>query len=288
MSVPTTSRWTDAHVLAATLACASLAIGMLATLEHGATRLTVAGLGVLAVGVGLVADISVAVALTAVFTAAYLEVKRRFGLWDASQLPLAVAISATGLIVSGLAAQLGARLRHRAETTASPGLGSAPFLAPGSTLLALAPAQLRLDQERERAARFGSAVSVFAVDVSVTDGSLDERGQASARRVVARLLDSVISDDDVAFAWDERTMGAVLIDTDLESAWERLGDLLERASSASFAERSAGNRRSLADCARLTGVAVQPPAATEVGRGQAPEQASGAAILADLYAQVRH
>ena len=159
----------------------------------------------------------------------------------------------------------------------------------GSTLLTLAPAQLRLDRERERAERFGSTVCLLAVDIEVTDASLDERAQASARRVVARLLDSVIGEDDVTFAWDERTVGAVLIDTDLEAAWECVGDLLERASYASFAERSAGNRRSLADCARLTGVAVQAPAPIEppAGAGTATESGAGAAILADLHAQVR-
>ena len=154
-----------------------------------------------------------------VLVAAYLEVKRRFGLWEPSQLPLALAVSTTCLLVTALAAQLGSRLRQHSDSQPSPGLATAPYLAPGSTLLTLAPAQLRLDRERERAARFGSTVSLLAVDIEVTDASLDERAQASARRVVARLLDSVIGEDDVTFAWDERTVGAVLIDTDLEADW---------------------------------------------------------------------
>lgn len=275
--------------MVATLSCATLATGLLAALEPGVTRLAVAGVGALAMAVGLLADISVAAGTTVVLVAAYLEVKRRFGLWEPTQLPLALAVSTTCLLVTALAAQLGSRLRQHSHSQPSPGLATAPYLAPGSTLLTLAPAQLRLDRERERAARFGSTVSLLAVDIEVTDASLDERAQASARRVVARLLDSVIGEDDVTFAWDERTVGAVLIDTDLEAAWECVGDLLERASYASFAERSASNRRSLADCARLTGVAVQAPAPTEptAGAGPVTESGAGATILADLHARVR-
>lgn len=60
MSGRTTSRWTDAHVMVATLSCATLATGLLAALEPGVTRLAVAGVGALAMAVGLLADISVA------------------------------------------------------------------------------------------------------------------------------------------------------------------------------------------------------------------------------------
>lgn len=273
MNASTTTRWTDAHSPVAALAVAATALGVVGALEHGLLRAVLCLLGVLVLGIGLVADLGVTVAVAIVVGAAYLELKRRVGLWGPAQLPVAAAAAATFLLLGWLATVTGSSLRRMAAHSTAPHADVTSLLEPGLSLVRVAPAQLRLDQEVTRARRLDTAVSVLAVDVDIPDDATDDGGLA-ARRVVARALQGALGDADVAFAWDHRTMGAMLVDTDVDTAWERLGDVLDRAAASTFADRSVGRRLSLAECATLTGGVVA-----------AHDTAAGA--LDELYRTVR-
>ncbi len=86
--------------------------------------------------------------------------------------------------------------------------------------------------------------------------ALDAAARDSAKRSVARLLETLLRETDVPFALSPSELGAILPETSGTDAWDVVSPVLDAATHATFTVREQGERRSLAEVAEIrTGLA---------------------------------
>jgi GGDEF domain-containing protein len=151
------------------------------------------------------------------------------------------------VVVGGLVGMAGSRLRAR-------GVVNDPGPAPAYDSLGLQTAEValsRLDEEIARARHHARPLTVVLIWTDITDQTLSEGARRRAHRTVARLVESLVRETDVPFAFATDEVGAILPETDADAAWQLVGPLMDAATRASFTVREEDQRRSLAGCAEL-------------------------------------
>lgn len=247
-----TSGWTDSHRRVA----AAFIVGFSATLvglaEDGDVAVWV-GAAVAAVAViSLVTDAVGGLVVGLAAAAAVIGARRIFGPWGSdvfwSSFVQTAALLATG-VASGVA---GAALRHVGGADGGRAASLAPEPVFGSLgLLDGDMALARLEEEIERAVRHGRPLTLALFEVEVVDDALDGDGRRAALRAVARALEGRLGDQDVPFATAADRLGAILPETDVLAALERVGSVLDAVTRAQFTVRTDGSLHALADAARV-------------------------------------
>ncbi|SNR59316.1 GGDEF domain-containing protein [Blastococcus mobilis] len=244
------SAWTEQHVpVALALVVAALA-GCVAATEappyslYAVATVVATGLGALffdAFG-GLV--LGVAAAAVAVLA---LRLGDRWAPASfVTDLALVLGLVALGWLVGMVSAGIHARRGPADEESGR--------VAPAYGSLGLVTAEVavaRLDEELLRARSYGRPLSVVVMRVTITELGLDVSAREAAQRAVARLVESMLRETDVPFASGPDEFGAILPETDVATAWEVVGPVLDAASRAAFTVRETDERRSLVDCAEL-------------------------------------
>ncbi|AKU17476.1 hypothetical protein [Luteipulveratus mongoliensis] len=244
--------WTDQHALilfcaGTATAVAFIAGGQTATIGLG---LILIALGALLISLCVDGFIALCVGLCAAAAAVFLF--RARGLWGSDHFFTILTTAGAMLVLSWVAGQLGASIRSLARGTHQ--VRAVPDAAPavGSLgLLTSSAAMVRLDEEVARAQRGSTPLSLLVITVHITDTTLDEGSRTRLGRSLARLVESLARSSDVPFMVSERTIGAILPETDLAAAWEQVGPIVDAATRSTFADRVTGDRRALSDCAEL-------------------------------------
>ncbi|MDE9364186.1 hypothetical protein PZ938_01070 [Luteipulveratus sp. YIM 133132] len=173
--------------------------------------------------------------------------------WGSDHFFTVLVAAVTMLVLCWVGGQLGTALRELARGRFQAGVGEAG-LAPvvGSLgLLTRGSAVVRLQEEIERAQGSGTALSLWVVDLRVTDKRMDAGSALRLKRGVARLVESLSRSSDVPFMVSETALGVILPGTDTTAAWDIVGPIMDAATRSTFADRSRGDRRRLSDHAEL-------------------------------------
>jgi GGDEF domain-containing protein len=244
------SAWTEQHVpVALALVVAALAGGVATTEAPPYSLYAVAA--VVATGLGaLFFDAFGGLVLGVAAAAAVVLALRLGNRWSpasfVTDLALVLGLAALGWLVGMVSA--GIHARH------GPADNESGTVAPAYGSLGLVTAEVavaRLDEELLRARSHGRPLSVVVIRVTITESGLDVSAQEAAQRAVARLVESMLRETDVPFASGPDEFGAILPETDVATAWEVVGPVLDAASRAAFTVRETHERRSLVDCAEL-------------------------------------
>ena len=168
--------------------------------------------------------------------AGLIGIRRLVGDWGPESFEPAL-VEVLGLVAAGAAAGSTGRALRRVGTIipAASGLmepvyGLLGFVAHDAALA-------RLEEEVERARAHSRPLALVLIDIEVTDPSLEGTARESALRAVARVLETRIREHDVPFAIDADRLGAIMPETSSEGAWQRVGDVLDALSLATFMAR---------------------------------------------------
>jgi GGDEF domain-containing protein len=242
-----TSGWTERHAIVALAVVAAAVTGVLTRGEPKPFHLVV--------GAALIVTTIVALLLTPfggmvtglAAAAAVIAIKQWWGDWDQQAFLVSLQTTVGLVVVGGLVGMVGSALRGRGRQNrhgVKPAYGSLGLLTAETALS-------RLDEEIARARRHSRPLAVVLVRTDITDPTLGAAVRVRAHRTVARLVESLLRDTDIPFALDTDEVGAILPETDVNSAWQLVGPLVDAATRASFTVREDDERRSLADCAEL-------------------------------------
>lgn len=218
----------------------------------GSTRVAIA----VAIAVTLTAVVAlfldpVSGAMVALGTSSALILGRRvIGPWGEDEFWLAL-LQTVGLFSTGAAAGRAGRELRRSERFVE----DAPSLLPepvfGSLgLLDADVALARLEEEVERAVRHRRPLCIVLIDVKV-DEPLSAHGTRNARRAVCRIFESRLRATDVPFALAEDRLGAILPETNVGAAWERVGAILDGIGDGRFRVRDGSVDGLLGDVVHL-------------------------------------
>ena len=245
--------WTDFRARFGLAAFLLVSSGVLVGIERGRTRVALLLLVLVVAAVALHVDGFVGIVVGLVGAAVLIAVKRTSGDWGSDELPVVASEVAVLLVLPWVIGVLGDHLRAALGALARPAPGS---LVPARNSLGLldeVAARFRLDEELQRRRRNGQPLGLMLVEVEVWDRELDEETEMAARRSVARHVETLLRDIDVPFALSDGVIGAILPATDPADGWSLLGPLLDSAAMATFADREAGGRRAIVECATLHG-----------------------------------
>jgi GGDEF domain-containing protein len=246
-----TSAWTDLGVLLGVYALALLSAGVLAGAESGVVTPVYAvvalGCGVSALWVDGFAGLGAGV----LGAAMVVGVKRLAAPLGPDDFGVMAAEVATLMVLGWVAGILGEHLRElsRSSVGTPPGTVVPAFSSLG--LLDQEQAMLRLEEELSRSRRSRRPLGLLMVTVEPTTSELDEAAELRLRRTVARLVESVVADTDIPFALHDNEIGAILPETGAAQGWRLVAPLVDAIRGATFADRATGQRRSLAECARV-------------------------------------
>jgi GGDEF domain-containing protein len=239
--------WTDRHVAVAVAVVAAGITGVLTRDERAPFHLVVGIALVVTVWLALSLNVFGGMAAGVAAAAGVIAVKQWSGAWDEDVFLGSVESTLGLVVVGGLVGMAGSRLRGRGVVD-----GPGPAPAYGSLGLLTAEVALsRLDEEIARARHHARPLTVVLIRTDTTDQTLSQGARLRAHRTVARLLESLLRETDVPFALTTDEVGAILPETNAETAWQLVGPLMDAATRASFTVREEDQRRSLADCAEL-------------------------------------
>ncbi|HEU5144735.1 MAG TPA: hypothetical protein VFT81_06125 [Dermatophilaceae bacterium] len=246
-----TAAWTEIRLRISVAGALLVSTGVLVGVERGSSRIALVVLAVATALAALHFDGFVGVVIGLAAAGALVAVKRTLGEWSSGDLALVAAEVSTIVMLAWVVGLVGAYLRSALRTLSQPAPGS---LVPANSSLGVlegTPAVFRLDEELQRRSRSGEplALMLMAVDLAVDD--LDDATALSARRAVARHVQTLLRPTDVPFALSDETIGAILPATDQVDAWALLGPLVDSAGHATFADRSTGTRKVVSDCLDL-------------------------------------
>jgi hypothetical protein len=149
---------------------------------------------------------------------------------------------------SGLVADRFRRSRRIAARTS----GHAVMPVEGSLgLMSASDAAVALAHEVTRAKLHQRPLTTATVVVDFTDGSLGDEEVRRARRAVARSLETELRVTDVVYVDDEGRLSAILPETEIDAAVDVVESALMVARAATFADRTEGFRKPVADVAVL-------------------------------------
>ena len=227
--------WTDTHTRAL-LIVVHVAVGI-AVVTQGSGgggdlwfSLIVASLFVLTVIVGLAFDWLIVLA-TGFACATLLFFLRPPATYPAHVAFSGGLLSAFFLVSSGMAAQFAGDRTRRMDAPPSqdsapspPGAGAPVFGSLG--LLRGALGELRLEEEIDRARRYGRPLSVGRVLMDYRQGIAAEEREG-ATQAVTRIFESTLRLTDVAYAYEAHDIVAILPETDEEGAWLFLSRIVD-------------------------------------------------------------
>lgn len=232
-------------------ACLAIIVG--GTLLTSATQpmIVAAVVGLLLVGVLVIAlEFGLTVGAVGAIGASVvsIEISRLLGTWDGSvYLPVSLLV-----VKFALAAVCGSALRSsvRALGTQRPGGETMP--ANGSLgLLHRSVAQRRLEEEIERAAFTGSALSVVWIRTRLLDDRTGQPDRGRVLRVVSRTVESVMDVVHFPVAFSDEDIVGILAETDTAAA-ERLVERIRRScGSATLLVGPARTRQRFSDLATV-------------------------------------
>lgn len=228
-----------------------LACGVLAGADTGSMTVAYAVTAAVCAGAALWFDGFVGLGVGLAATTAYVALRRLTGTWEPEALILMAAQVAALLVLGWVAGMVG---RHLTWLGRPVGHDASAVTAAHHSLglLGREPGMLRLQEEIARGSRRRSPVGLLVVSVEITATTLDDTARTGAHRVVARLVESLVSRADVPFAASEHEFAAILTDSTPARAWEMVTPLVESIQRAHFADREGGQRRVLADVAHVT------------------------------------
>lgn len=237
-----TSGWTSQHTQVAVLVAISASACLLGLLDTSDVAVWV-GVAVAVTAVAsLATDAFGGFVVGLASTAALVAARRALGPWgpDAFWLTFGQTLALLAVGVAGGSA--GVRLRARAEQ--GPSLLPAPVF--GSLgLLDADVAMGRLEEEVERAREHRRPLTLVILETElVGDDTGVDRG---ALRAVARIFEGRLRDGDVPFALGEDRLGAVLPESTAQSAWDRLGQIMDAVSDGRYSRRDEEGTTSLCD-----------------------------------------
>lgn len=247
-----TSGWTDSHRRVAVAFIVGFSATLVGLAEDGdATVWVVAAVAAVAVA-SLVTDAVGGLVVGLAAAAAVIGARRVVGPWGPEvfwwSFVQTAALLATG-VASGVA---GTALRHVGGADGERAASLVPEPVFGSLgLLDGDMALARLEEEVERAIGHGRPLTLALFEVEVIDDSLDGDGRRAAFRSVARALEGRLGDQDVPFATAFDRLGAILPETDVLAAWERVGRVLDAVTQGYFTVRADGSLHRLSDAARV-------------------------------------
>ncbi len=244
------SAWTEQHVpVALALVVAALAGGVAATEAPPYSLYAVAAVVATALG-ALFLDAFGGLVLGVTAAAAVVLALRLGDRWTPASFVTDLALVLSLVALGWLVGMVSAGIHARRDSPEDHGRAGAP--AYGSLGLVTAEvAVARLDEELLRARSHGRPLSIVVIRVTITEPGLDVSARDAAQRAVARLVESLLRETDVPFASGPDEFGAILPETDVATAWEVVGPVLDAASRAAFTVRETDERRSLVDCAEL-------------------------------------
>ncbi|PPK95383.1 GGDEF domain-containing protein [Kineococcus xinjiangensis] len=249
--------WTERHSVAATALAAAGAAGVLGAGAPGALPLVVLA-AVLVTAVAALALDAFGGLVVGLAAAAAVTLAKQLGrAWTPDVFGESLATTAVLLLLGWSCGRLGRRLR---QPPADPGAPRGEEPAFGSLgLLTAEVAETRIDEEVARAGRHGRPLAVILVRTVLTDDALGPAARTKAHRTVARFLETLLGESDVPFALAADCVGAVLLETDADGAWDVLASILHSAADATFSDREGGRRLRLAETADVAaGIAVFP------------------------------
>lgn len=235
----------------------------------------VVAVGIVAVG-GLFTDVFIGLAIGLV-AAALVAASQLLAHRSATDAPWAyVATLVLLVLLGGVTGTASERLRReRRRQLRAEAMAVIP--AGGSLgLLGLDDAQLRLVEELARAHRYSRPFSIITLRAHVDPRALSPDDVRRARRAVARVLESGLHSTDTPYVIDEETFGVLLPETTADNARLVADSLAAEAGNATFADRTAGERRAVRDVTEL-GVGVREVMGAEV---EAREQQAEALLIA--------
>lgn len=253
------SGWTDRHVPVALALVVAALTGMVAGAEPAQYQVVTAVAILVTVPIGLSLDAFGGIVAGLAAAAGSVAVKQLTGGWTQQGLPVSAAAIVALIVLGWVSGLVNRRIRSGGEgdpasdDLVAPAHGSLGLLSPevGMTLL---------DEEVARARQHRRPLSLVVLRTGVTDPGLDQAARQAATRSVARLVEARLRETDVPFAFAPEEVGAILPETDGDSAWELLGPLVDAVMAADFTVREEEQRRAFVDCADLhVGVAVLAP-----------------------------
>jgi GGDEF domain-containing protein len=242
---------------------AAAVAGLVSAADPSPTRVAVLLAVVVAATLPLAFDGLVGVLVGLLAAAGLAGAKQLLGTWTFASFGRSLLTSLLLILLGWSTGRLGKRLRARANT--APAHRDQDAMAFGSLgLIPEAAALARLDEEVDRATRHRRPLSVILVRTTLTDATLDEDTASRARRVAARQFEGALRRTDVPFALAADMLGAVLVETNSDGAWEVAANVLERAGAVGFADRGRRHRLTLQEYAELSaGIASLPEDGTE-------------------------
>lgn len=245
-----TTDWTDRHrAVAAALTVTGLA-GLAGGAQPPAYRPLAAVVIVAAVLVALRLDAFGGIVTGLAAAAAVVAVKQLTGGWTPDAFATSLALTVALLVLGWVTGVVSGRLRERQPKD----VAAAGLVAPAHGSLGLITgevAEARLEEEIARARRHRRPLSLVLLRTRIADEALAEGARLAAYRSVARLVETLLRDTDVPFAFSREEIGAILPETDGDDAWEVVGPLVDAITGATFTDRQEGERRNFADCADL-------------------------------------
>jgi GGDEF domain-containing protein len=246
-----TAAWTEIRVRLSVAGALLISTGVLVGVERGSSRVALVVLAVATAVAALHFDGFVGVVIGLAAAGGLVAVKRTLGEWSSGDLALVAAEVSTIIMMAWVVGLVGAYLRSALRILSRPAPGS---LVPANSSLGVleeTPAVFRLDEELQRRSRSGEPLALMLMSVDLAVDDLDDATALSARRAVARHVQTLLRPTDVPFAMSDETIGAILPATDQVDAWALLGPLVDSAGHATFADRSSGTRKVVSDCLDL-------------------------------------
>ena len=185
--------------------------------------------------------------------AALIAVKRATGRWNDDAFWTS-AIETLALVLAGATSGWAGVALRQPFTRADASTGPASRVAPALGSLGLLPydvALLRLEEEVERASEHRRPLAVLVMDAEIATEAPEAIEHAGALRAVTRILETRLHDRDVPFAITPERLGAIMPETDVAGAWERVGGIADALADATFMSRATGERVPVADLVRV-------------------------------------
>jgi len=261
-----TRAWTRQHRRIALLAGLTACSGFLAGSHNGVARYALLGATALAILLGLLSEGLVAAVGGLLLATAWVEVDRRWGVWNSAQLGFVAATVGIILAVAATAGFVGSASRRILGERRLPPPGS---VAPAKGSLGLFTPQLaavRLDEELARAGHRDDGVPILLLALGPSHQGLPDGLTEAASRACGRVLESVLSTVDVPFAFDARRLGVLLPESSTIQAWAIAGRIMDAGHHVTIADRHEHGRRSLQECLSMRAVVIT---ARPSDRGQA-------------------
>ena len=249
-----TTAWTDAHLWLIIVAAGLVTLGNVAT--AGTHETPQVGMVTIAASIAAFAlatftdafgGLIVGLAAAALYTAMHQYVPDAHPVGFFTQALTIVLMLLVGL-ASGLVAD---RIRRGRRMAARVGSQAVAPVEGSLGLISASDAAVILDDERVRAALHERPLCQAVVEVQITDQRLREEDQRRARRTVARALEAELRVTDVVYVTDEGHFGVILPETTAAAAQDMIEPALMLARAATFADRTAGQRRMLGDVAEV-------------------------------------